>query len=1031
MDEHDKDVMDEHDEGITRDLKHEQREDEDSEALRYQRTSPEGPRAARDTLATFAESRAIYATASNPAASRPRRGEPDTRPVWDAEEVLAHVPVLIAALRDICPDGTILAGDRKALAYGVVHSLHRQVVRLTKRTDSMQRALQRAADAGPGDKPDADADINAAIADYQNAHARAKAFERIFSTAAGAYRRDFGEVWAPSRSTYTLRSTTPAGRILTPAQFRGAPRELKAQQTRPSALADRAARYDVPERVLARSDVPDAETLYRQLRADWKALDDRARAAGIHISAVDGYPDLQRRARELAERSDLPSLADARLAAFLAGTDDPPAPARAAPEPAEAAPSEAPPTPFEPVAEPDSWDPERATRALDAIVDILKEDILAEGTQLRDDLEPVLWSLANCFDRHASDLRHAIDRLEDSPTAEREALETHIAELSNRLEAFETLHDYVAAAHNEIKPPELERSADERKKAPRDTYIDPGEARGPHVAVSGAKNYHDFDTVFRALSAERARHPDMVLVHGGASKGAVPIARSWARNYGVDQVVLRPAWPPRDPDAPKPSREETRRINNAAAKARNDQILALNPVAVLSFDAPGYKEHIAEHARERGIRVEAFIDPSLPTKLWRGRSEPAPAPEAPPASGPAADAPWDKEPPAVIEYETFLKDSQRHYAEAQAAGIHPNYHHGADALHRRAANLRGKDYLPDDDRAAIEAFCHRVKAFNAARNVVAELDRDLQKQTKEEFVRQVHVAPTPDRDTPLLHRSETPEYPAWAKETDAILPRAAKIADDPDTYRPHLDHAPDVRERIEQNTEILAAVRANDTRAAPAEALLADLRERSLAIGREAHADEISWIDHRGTPELLRHAELLSRREDLTPDRREAVAHVRTQYDSAVEARKELHRLADDIDAHLGALSDLRIAAAEKRLHTTEHPEYGRWAGRVDDLQRTADRVASETKRYGAHLRADPALRSRIEGTAQILVSTRDNDLRSARMLPPVPTPAPEPAVKRAPSVERAPELAPEPEPLPPAAHEHVPAPEPGISPSP
>lgn len=1025
--------MAEHDDDIPQNLKHEQRED--SEALRFHRTDPDGPRQPRDSLVTFAETKGLYATAAKPGASRPERGESDPRPVWDPDDVLARVPALIAALRHICPDGTILANDRKALAYGLVHSLHRQVVRLTGLTDSRQRALQRAIGADLRGDPRAEADLQAAIADYQNADARAKAFERIFSTAAIAYQREFGEAWAPTRSTYTLRGTPPGGRIVTPAQVRTADRSLKAQEARPSALAESSARYDVPERVLARSDAPDAEALYPQLRADWKALDDRARATGVHVSTVDGYSDIRRRARELTEHPDLPSLPDARLVAFLAGTDDPPAPERAVPETAEPAPS-----PAEPVGGSHSWDPERATRALRAIVNVIDQDMLADGTQLRDDLEPVLWSLVNCFDRHTDDLRRAIERLEDSPTPETDVLEAHIAELTGRLDAFDTLRDNIAFAYHDLTSKEWDPDSPAtratagapgrnpgrvgKEKRHQDIIVDPGEAKGPLVVVSGHKTYQDFDTIYRALNAQRARHPDMVLLHGGAPEGAVPIARTWARNYGVDQVLIKPIWPARDPDAPKPSREETRRMNNAAVDARNEKILALNPAAVLTFDAPGYDEKLAERARQLAIRVEAFIDPSLPPKRYRGQPGPAPAPEPEIAAAP----PWEQPAPAVREYEAFVEDCQKHHAEARAAGVHPHYHRGAETIRRRATNLRGKDYLPDSDRAAIHSFCRRFETFAAARDRVQDLDRDLQKQTAETFARQVHVTPTADQDTPLLHRSESPEYPTWAEKTDKILPDAAAIAADPETYRVHLDHAADARDRIDQNTEILTAVRAADASSAPAEALLAGLRERSLAVAREAHADEISWIDHRGTPELLRHAELLQRREDLTPDMRDAVGHFRAQYDSAVEARQELHRLADDIDAQLDALSDLRVSAAERRLQTTEHPEYERWSGRVDELQQAASRMISETKRYGAHLRADPGLRSRIETTATVLVSTRDGCIRSAKMLPPMPSREPERAVKRAPAVEPTRILTPEPEPLPPSPPEPVRAPEPGIS---
>ena len=1031
--------MADHDDDIPRDLTHRQREYGDAgEALRIQRLDPDGPRSPRDSMAVLAQSGGTYATPSNPGASRPGRGEPDPRPVWDADDVLAHVPMLIAALRDVCPDGTILAGDRKALAYGLVHSLHRQVERLTKRTDSMQRALHRATGSRLPDAPDADADLNAAIADYQNADARARAFERIFSAAALAYQREYGEAWAPAKATIALRTAPAAGRIVTSAQVRAGRRNLQAQQRRPAALAESAAKYHVPERVLAQSGTSDGPAHYAQWRTDAQALFRRARDARVHVSRIDGYPDVHRRARELQDRYDLSSVADARISAFLAGVENPTIPTEASVDPAGESPSPADPEPAS-----HSWDPGRATAALNAIVNVVEQDVLAEGTQLRDDLESVLWSFTNTFHRETERLSREIDELEASPASRTADISAHIDALAERIEAFEALRDYMASAFTQLagKPWRPKLSAPDRlaKTVPgapadparareqrRDSIVDPEDATGPLVAVSGHRAYEDVDAVYRTLDQAKADYPGMILIHGGGP-GAVAIARAWARHSGVDQVRIGLDLP----EGLDRSTPQGRAEYNKALNRRNDLILDHNPAKVLSFDAPGYPEYVADRAKKRGISLGVLKDPKLPTKVRRGQPEPAPTPDQAPAPGAAADAPWDEDPPALLEYETFKKDSNRHYAEAVAAGVHPNYHRGAEALHRRAANLRGKDYLPDADRAAIEGFCQRVEAFTAARDRVREMDDLLQNQAAKRFVHQIHVTPSVEQHTPLLHRSETPEYPEWAKETDALLPQAAAIAADPVTYGPHLAHAPDLQDRLAQNTELLTALRADDTGTAPGDALLADLRERSLTVADEALRDGIYWIDHRDTPELLKHADLLAARPDLSPPSREAIADFRAQYDSAVDARRELHRLADDMESHLDSLTDLRISAAEQNLQTTQHPKYGAWSERVDQFHNTVSRIESENELQAAHLRTDPILKSRIEAATNILVSTRDGCRRSAKMLPPVRSYQPQPTVKQAPAVERTPTRTPEPEPLPPQITEPAPAPEPGYSLSP
>src|SRR3546814_7070433 len=39
-----------------------------------------------------------------------------------------------------------------------------------------------------------------------------------------------------------------------------------------------------------------------------------------------------------------------------------------------------------------------------------------------------------------------------------------------------------------------------------------------------------------------AKHPDMVLLHGGSPKGAELIAAKWADNRKVPQIAFKPDW---------------------------------------------------------------------------------------------------------------------------------------------------------------------------------------------------------------------------------------------------------------------------------------------------------------------------------------------------------------------------------------------------------------------------------------------------------------------------------------------------------
>ena len=367
---------------------------------------------------------------------------------------------------------------------------------------------------------------------------------------------------------------------------------------------------------------------------------------------------------------------------------------------------------------------------------------------------------------------------------------------------------------------------------------------------------------------------------------------------------------------------------------------------------------------------------------------------------------------AVREYDTFLKDTQKHHVDAQAAGVHPLYHRGADDLYRRATHLRDKDYLPEAHRTEIAAFCRRVEMFTAARDLVREVDDQLQNQAGKRFVNQIYITPSAGQHTPLLHRSETPEYPEWARKTDELLPQAAAIAADPETYRVHLDHAPDLRDRLKRNAEILTTLRAADTNIAPADALLADLRERSLAVADEALDEEISWIDHRDTPQLLKHADLLTKREDLSPASRDAIVDFQAQYDSAVEAHREAEvtqlrtpepaappdldraeRLIFSLNTHFGAHAELHAANVASEATgfrpIAAHPEYAEWKSRAEYLIRQVDLFLDDPADRAALADAAPHLDFALTEGADTLATTLQNDARNLSIAPLRPRPNP------------------------------------------
>src|SRR3546814_8643579 len=74
----------------------------------------------------------------------------------------------------------------------------------------------------------------------------------------------------------------------------------------------------------------------------------------------------------------------------------------------------------------------------------------------------------------------------------------------------------------------------------------------------------------------------MVLLHGGAPRGAELIAAKWADNRGVQQVVFKPDWA---------------RHQKAAPFKRNDAMLEVMPIGVIAFPGSGITENLVDKAR--------------------------------------------------------------------------------------------------------------------------------------------------------------------------------------------------------------------------------------------------------------------------------------------------------------------------------------------------------------------------------------------------------------------------------------------------
>jgi hypothetical protein len=114
---------------------------------------------------------------------------------------------------------------------------------------------------------------------------------------------------------------------------------------------------------------------------------------------------------------------------------------------------------------------------------------------------------------------------------------------------------------------------------------------GSKIALTGGLDFNDHRLIWDRLDKVHAKHPDMVLLHGGSPKGAELIAAKWANNRKVPQIAFKPDW--------------TKNAKAAPFK-RNDTLLETLPIGVLHFPGTGIQDNLADKARKLGIPVWKF-----------------------------------------------------------------------------------------------------------------------------------------------------------------------------------------------------------------------------------------------------------------------------------------------------------------------------------------------------------------------------------------------------------------------------------------
>jgi hypothetical protein len=250
--------------------------------------------------------------------------------------------------------------------------------------------------------------------------------------------------------------------------------------------------------------------------------------------------------------------------------------------------------------EPDPRPLPEARTIAGAVADIFDALVATVGdTRLEPDLEDLLWSTVNLFHRATSRIERELDDNEQAQrrsqrdqdgseirSVELERLTAEGQTLIERRDSLEFFRDHAAEQFERHTGSAWRPRAGSmiNHRALTSAIIDSrdflaakrrAEAEvllpaGPKIALTGGLDFNDHRLIWDRLDMVHARHPDMVLLHGGSTKGAERIAARWADHRKVPQIAFKPDW--------------TRHAKAAPFK-RNDQMLAVLPIGFFTFRA--------------------------------------------------------------------------------------------------------------------------------------------------------------------------------------------------------------------------------------------------------------------------------------------------------------------------------------------------------------------------------------------------------------------------------------------------------------
>jgi hypothetical protein len=250
---------------------------------------------------------------------------------------------------------------------------------------------------------------------------------------------------------------------------------------------------------------------------------------------------------------------------------------------------------------------------------------LFPDTALEDDAEEIAWAFVNLFHRAATKRAAQLDRATDeirSLLACADGSEVHTGQLETEIERArvaeaamlgleairetaallymrETGHSWRPAGSSRLNHGAGCTSAvvDGRDflRARAETRRRAAMPEGTPVLFAGGRLSFETDeqaktlasNVWNTLDKVRDRVADMVLVHGGDSKGVDRLAASWAERRKIPQLAFG----------------LDSRLGQRAGFKRNEQMLSLKPRCLVAFAGNGVLERLVIQAKERGVAV--------------------------------------------------------------------------------------------------------------------------------------------------------------------------------------------------------------------------------------------------------------------------------------------------------------------------------------------------------------------------------------------------------------------------------------------